>query len=182
MGESMGNLSKTPEFKPELMKKGGDKKKGGGLFAPLLAKLGIGGALDPRFTPLEMDWTVKSLHDGNPITMETWKYIVELGPTAVLTSGNLTLVVMTNSIMMVDRSVFFANDLDPKDFHSTIVKSPHCEPAFFDDWVEANFNVDAPGATSANLKTLGHTNCARPMFPLEEDTVFVPQTEVFSRA
>ena len=54
--------------------------------------------------------------------------------------------------------------------------------AFYDDWVEANFNVDAPGATSANLKTLGHTVCSRPIYPLEEDTVFDPKTEVFSRA
>ena len=54
----------------------------------------------------------------------------------------------------------------PAEFHSTIVKSPHCEPQFFDDWVETNLNVDAPGATSANLKSLGHTVCARPMYPL----------------
>jgi microcystin degradation protein MlrC len=143
--------------------------------------MGVGGAHDPQFTPLELEWKVESLADGT-MKCETWKYEPTVGPTAVLTSGNLTLVVTTETVMLVDRALFFKVGLDPKDFHSTIVKSPHCEPAFFDDWVEANFNVDAPGATSANLKSLGHTICARPIYPLEEDTEFVPQTEVFSRA
>ncbi len=142
--------------------------------------MGVGGAHDPQFTPLELEWTVESLADGT-FTCETWKYEPTIGPTAVLKSGNLTLVVTTETVMLVDRALFFKVGLDPKDFHSTIVKSPHCEPAFFDDWVEANFNVDAPGATSANLKSLGHTVCARPIYPLEPDTEFTPKTEIFTR-
>jgi hypothetical protein len=47
--------------------------------------------------------------------------------------------------------------------------------------VEANLNVDAQGATSANLKSLGHTICARPMYPLDENVEFIPKPEVFSR-
>ncbi len=143
-------------------------------------RMGIGGAHDPRFTPIELEWTVESLADGT-MKCETWKYEPTIGPTAVLKSGNLTLVATTETVMLVDRALFFKVGLDPKDFHSTIVKSPHCEPAFFDDWVEANFNVDAPGSTSANLKTLGHTVCSRPIYPLEMDTVFDPKTEIFSR-
>ena len=88
---------------------------------------------------------------------------------------------MTNPVIQVDRSVYFANGLDPRDFHSTIVKSPHCEPEFYDDWVEENFNVDAPGSTSANLPTLGHVNCQRPMYPLDLDADFNPIVEFFSR-
>ena len=144
-------------------------------------KMGVGGAHDPQFTPLELEWTVEALTDGT-FKCETWKYEPTIGPTAVLKSGNLTLVTTTETVMLVDRALFFKVGLDPKDFHSTIVKSPHCEPAFYNDWVEANFNVDAPGATSANLKTLGHTVCSRPIYPLEEDTTFNPKTEIFSRA
>jgi len=36
-------------------------------------------------------------------------------------------------------------------------------------------DVDAPGSTSANLKSLGHTQCARPIFPLDDDVVFQPR-------
>jgi microcystin degradation protein MlrC len=144
-------------------------------------RMGLGGALDPRFTPLELDWTVKSVANNKNLEMETWKFALNPGPTAVLTSGNLTVVAMTNSIMMVDRTLFLDNGCDPKNYHSTIIKTPHAEPAFFDDWVEAKFNVDAPGSTSGNLPTLGHTICARPIYPLEPDTKFTPTAEIFKR-
>ena len=38
-----------------------------------------------------------------------------------------------------------------------------------------------PGATSANLKSLGHTRCLRPIFPLDADVPFRPQARLFSR-
>jgi hypothetical protein len=51
----------------------------------------------------------------------------------------------------------------------------------FVDWAARNFNVDAPGATSANLRSLGHRICARPVYPLEPDTRFDPRAEVYAR-
>jgi hypothetical protein len=36
-----------------------------------------------------------------------------------------------------------------------------------------------PGATSANLKSLGHTICARPMFPLDDVVDFHPVATVY---
>ena len=48
-------------------------------------------------------------------------------------------------------------------------------------WVDANFNVDVPGATSANLPTLGHTICARPMYPMEPDATFEPTVTIYRR-
>ena len=62
-----------------------------------------------------------------------------------------------------------------------MVKSPHCQDRFFVEWSEQNFNIDAPGSTSANLKSLGHTICARPMYPLEEDAEFTPSAQHFPR-
>ena len=35
-------------------------------------------------------------------------------------------------------------------------------------------NVDAPGATSANLRSLGHTRCRRPIFPLDRRSTVEP--------
>jgi microcystin degradation protein MlrC len=62
-----------------------------------------------------------------------------------------------------------------------VVKSPHCQERFFKAWAAALVNVDAPGATSANLKSLGHTRCARPIFPLDANVEFHPQAKLFSR-
>jgi hypothetical protein len=49
------------------------------------------------------------------------------------------------------------------------------------DWCARYVNVDAPGATSANLPTLGHTRCRRPVSPLDADVPFEPRAELFSR-
>jgi hypothetical protein len=51
----------------------------------------------------------------------------------------------------------------------------------YDEWVEKNFNIDAPGATSANIRMLGHTICARPMYPLDEDVTFAAAATLYAR-
>ena len=51
----------------------------------------------------------------------------------------------------------------------------------FDEWAEKTFNIDAPGATSANLPTLGHTICARPMFPMDPIETFNPSATIYAR-
>ena len=140
----------------------------------------VGGKNDHHYEPLELEFTVNSLTTGT-FHCEKWEYEADPGPSAVLTSGNITLVVTTNAVLQVDRASYLMHGLDPANFHSIVVKSPHCEPEFYDDWVEANFNVDAPGSTSANLPTLGHVHCARPMYPLEPDAEFTPQVEIFRR-
>ncbi|NDF01439.1 MAG: microcystin degradation protein MlrC, partial [Verrucomicrobia bacterium] len=71
---------------------------------------------------------------------------------------------------------------DPKHFGAVVVKSPHCEPHMFKTWAARYVDVDAPGSTSANLRSLGHTKCARPMFPLDAKVDFVPTAKLFRRA
>jgi hypothetical protein len=41
--------------------------------------------------------------------------------------------------------------------------------------------IDAPGSSSANLPSLGHVRCPRPIFPLDPDVPFAPEVRVFSR-
>src|SRR4029077_11421039 len=94
------------------------------------------------------------------------------GRTAVLEADTVTLVVTSRAVMLYDRSLFLAHGQDPKRFDAVIVKSPHCQPQFFADWAARVVNIDAPGATSANLRSLGHTVCPRPIFPLDPDVTF----------
>ena len=68
---------------------------------------------------------------------------------------------------------------DPRQFDLVVVKSPHCQDRFFNDWAAANFNVDTPGSTSANLKTLGHKICRRPLYPIDDGVSFEPRVEVY---
>ena len=70
-------------------------------------------------------------------------------------TGDITIVAITKPANFFDRSVFYAAGREPKRYDLIVVKSPHCEPHMYVEWAERNFNVDAPGSTSANLPTLG---------------------------
>ncbi len=141
----------------------------------------IGGSLDPRFRPLEMELRVRLLSDGYFRNESHGSYWTS-GPTAVMQSANYTLVVTSRPVSLYDRSLFLAHGQDPAVFDATVVKSPHCQPRFFADGAERLINVDAPGSTSANLCSLGHKVCRRPVFPLDEGVEFTPKAEHFSRA
>jgi microcystin degradation protein MlrC len=139
----------------------------------------LGGAIDAkRFIPLEVDATVELLSRGVG-RYETWPGIYNAGPSAVLKFENFTVVVMTQPVALSDRALYYANGLDPRNFDLIVVKSPHCEYQMYDAWVEKNFSIDAPGSTSANLRSLGHAICRRPVFPLDDNVSFKPQPETY---
>ncbi len=139
----------------------------------------LGGTVDrKRFKPMKVRAKVKLLSDGEA-RLETMKAPLSAGPTAVLVADNFTIVVMSRPVSLFDRAMYYANGLEPKDFDLIVVKSPHTELHMFEGWADANFNVDAPGATSANLKSLGHTICARPVYPLDEGVEFEPKTAFY---
>jgi microcystin degradation protein MlrC len=141
----------------------------------------VGGAIDSaRFQPLEIEARVRLLSDGK-FRSESFGWPWDSGHTAVLEADNLTLVVGTRPVSLFDRSWFYANGQDPRHFSLVVVKSPHCEHHMFADWCAKLINVDAPGSTSANVKSLGHQKCARPMFPLDDIQNFVPVADVFCR-
>ena len=142
----------------------------------------LGGYHDRRrFAPLAVTATVESLSRGQA-RLETMRQRLDAGPTAVLTFDNFTVVVMSRAVALFDRAMYHANGLDPREFDLIVGKSPHMEHHMYDAWVERNFNVDAPGSTSANLPSLGHTICARPIFPLDPDVAFTPRAVVYKAA
>jgi len=144
-------------------------------------KVTVGGELDPqRFPPLEVEAYVHLLSDGR-FRSESFAEPWFGGNTAVLQIGSITLVTTSRPVSLYDRSLFLAHGQDPQKFDCVVVKSPHCEPQMFHDWAARYIDVDAPGATSANLKSLGHTLCPRPMWPLDDEVKFEPVVKVFSR-
>lgn len=141
----------------------------------------LGGALDQRFTPVEITAAVDMVSRGRA-AHETSGGEIDAGPTAVLMSGNYTIVVLSRPVGLFDRAVFLLHGRNPRDYDLIVVKSPHCEHHMFDEWAEKNFNIDAPGSTSANLTSLGHTICRRPMYPLDPGVTFAPRPEIFQAA
>jgi microcystin degradation protein MlrC len=142
----------------------------------------LGGTIDSgRFTPMKVEAMVESLSRGLARS-ETGKQPYNAGPTAVLTFDNFTVVVFSRTVSLYDRALYYSNGLDPVDFDLVVVKSPHTEFHMYDQWVTKNFNVDAPGSTSANVASLGHTQCARPIYPIEQEIDYVPQAKIYRRA
>jgi microcystin degradation protein MlrC len=141
----------------------------------------IGGRLDPgRFEPMPFEAEVVALGDGR-FASESDGMTWNAGRTAVLRSEAVTVIATSRPVMLYDRSLFLAFGQDPQAFDAVVVKSPRCEPRFFDDWAVAMIDVDAPGSTSANLRSLGHTRCPRPIFPLDDDVAFDPGVELYAR-
>ena len=140
----------------------------------------IGGAMDRRYTPIEVTGVVHMLSDGefnNEIEGEPW----HAGNCAVLKVKNFTIILMSKPVSLHNRSLLYAHGQDPKKFDLVIVKSPHCQDHMYLTWATTYINVDAPGATSANLKSLGHTICHRPVFPLDDGVQFAPEAVIYSR-
>jgi microcystin degradation protein MlrC len=141
----------------------------------------VGGELDrKRFIPHLVQAKVRLLSDGR-FRSESYGEKWYSGETAVLEADNITLVVTSRAVSLYDRSLFYAHGQDPKKFDLVVVKSPHCQHHMFADWCGKYINVDAPGSTSANLKSLGHTRCQRPIFPLDAGVEFTPKADVFRR-
>ncbi|HZZ82865.1 MAG TPA: M81 family metallopeptidase [Gemmataceae bacterium] len=141
----------------------------------------VGGTLDAkRFVPLEIEGVVRMISDGR-FRSESFGQTWFAGTAVVLDVKNVSLVVTSRPVHLYDRSLFLAHGLDPRHFDLVVVKSPHCQPHMYADWCTRLINVDAPGSTSANLPTLGHTRCRRPIFPLDGEVAFTPRARVFSR-
>jgi len=141
----------------------------------------LGGAMDSgRFRAITVEATVRLLSDGR-FTNESHESEWNAGLSAVLETETMTIVVTSRPVSLYDRSLFLAHGQEPRRFDLVVVKSPHCQHRFFEAWAARLVNVDAPGSTSANLPSLGHTLCARPIFPLDADVPFTLQAEIFRR-
>lgn len=139
----------------------------------------LGGTLDTaRFVPLPVEATVRMLSDGRFVN-ESHGTEWYAGDTAVLEVGRHIVIATSRAVSLYDRSLFFAHGQDPTRFDAVVQKSPHCQRHMYIAWADRLIGVDAPGSTSANLPSLGHTRCRRPMYPMELDTPFTPEAVLF---
>lgn len=141
----------------------------------------LGGRLDPdRFPLLRVVAKVRMISDGRCIS-ESNGAVWNAGMSAVLEVGNHTVIATSRPISLYDRTLFWAHGQEPSRFDAVVVKSPHCQPHMFADWAVEVLNVDAPGSTSANLHSLGHTRCRRPVYPLDANFAYTPAAKIYQR-
>ena len=141
----------------------------------------LGGSMDPgRFQPLAVRAKVQMLSDGR-FRSEHAREVWDGGNSAVFEIGPIVVIATSRPVHLFDRALFHAHGHNPRDFNVVVVKSPHCETHMFKQWATRYIDVDTPGSTSANVAGLGHTKCARPMFPMEIQFPFEPKAMIFQR-
>jgi microcystin degradation protein MlrC len=135
--------------------------------------LSMGGKTDDRHgTPLKVEVTVKSVHDGtfeeSEIRHGGYTHF-EMGPTAVVvTDTGLTVSLTSQRIVPVSLGVVTSIGLDPADFQILVAKGVHAPVAAFEPVCTEMIRVNTSGATAADMRTFDYRYRRRPMFPFEE--------------
>ena len=99
-----------------------------------------------------------------------------LGPSAAIQVGGLTLVVCSRRIQCADPAFFETFGLDIGAYSSLVVKSRGHFRAGFDEWYtdDAIIEADAAGLTSPVLERFSWKRLPRPVWPLDPDTQWQP--------
>ncbi|HCK10923.1 MAG TPA: microcystin degradation protein MlrC [Candidatus Latescibacteria bacterium] len=133
-------------------------------------KVQLGGNVDTvRHKPIDCEAYIQSLHDG--VFRVEQGTVERAGRTAVLLVGTCTVMVTTNPVSIMGRKVFETRGLNPVDFDLCVCKSPNGFRTYFNEIAGRIVPVDAPGSTSANLRSLPFTQVPRPIYPLDTDLI-----------
>jgi microcystin degradation protein MlrC len=117
---------------------------------------------------------VLALHDGKCIGRRgLWAgQSLDLGPTAALDLGGITVVVGSRRKQCADPVFFEMMGLDIGKAGTVVVKSRGHFRAGFDEFFkpEQVYEVDTGGLTSPNLDRIPFKGLPRPVFPLDPET------------
>lgn len=89
------------------------------------------------------------------------------GPTAVMRSGPLTLVLTSRRVPPFSLGQLTSCGLDPAAFRIIVAKGVHAPLAAYRDVCDRFLRVDTPGDTSADLTRFDFQRRRRPLFPFE---------------
>jgi len=119
--------------------------------------------------PLTITGTVASLTDGSWV-VEGPMYTgvtISTGPTAVLDTGRMKIVVISNHHEPFDRGIFTANGIDPTACKYLIIKSRIHYRAGFQPIASDTFTCDGVGVTTSDNALLAFKDIRRPIYPLD---------------
>jgi microcystin degradation protein MlrC len=119
--------------------------------------------------PLRVSGTVANLADGR------WKVegpmytgvMVDTGPTAVLDTGRMKIVIVSRHHEPWDTGIFTANGIDPTKLRFLLLKSRIHYRAGFAPLARATFTLDGEGVTTSDNTKLTYRAVSRPVYPLD---------------
>lgn len=100
---------------------------------------------------------------------------MDMGDCAVVQAGQVSLLILGNSVMTVDPAMYRAVGLEPSEAGIVVVKSHIQFRAGYADIARAIILLDSPGMSSDHLESLPFARIERPMFPFDRDVTFVPR-------
>jgi microcystin degradation protein MlrC len=158
-------------YDPDAAKQAAEAGPGSRVF------LRMGGHVDDRHgAPLELEVTVKSLHDGQFAVTENrhggWSK-VDMGLTAVVVTdpGQVVQLTTYRTTPFSERQLTSCG-IDPSRMRLVVIKGVHAPVAAYDSLCERLIRVNTPGVTTADMLALPYKNRRKPLFPFERDAEF----------
>ena len=133
----------------------------------------LGAKIDPKTygSPLMVKGVVEKISDGVFTCQGPMAKGVRfsLGPTVVLRSGGVRVIVATNNMQVYDLQVFLSQGIDPRNCAVVAVKSWHHFRASFEPISRKALLVDSGALVSMDLKRFPYRKVRRPIWPLDLD-------------
>ena len=95
---------------------------------------------------------------------------MSMGPSAVIVSGSVRLLVMTNSTYEWGDEQYRSMGLDPREARWVQAKNMMNFRRTYGDVMRAAFVLDAPGPTPPDMRSLEFHRARRPWYPLDLET------------
>ncbi len=126
--------------------------------------------------PIEVDVTVRSLHDGKfsePEPRHGGITEFDQGRTAVCeTEHGLTLMLTSQRMVPFSLQQLYASDVDPEKFRILIAKGVNAPLAAYRTVCDDFIRVNTIGSTCADLSRVTYRHRRRPMFPMEPNASY----------
>lgn len=135
----------------------------------------VGGKVDRLHgDPVRLRGVVQSLHDGKWVHEgpENAGVPVDSGPTAVVRSGGVTVVLNSRKTMPGDQQQLKSFGIEPTGQHILVMKSAIRWRGGFEAITARSIDVDTSGLGSVNLANFPYQRIRRPIFPLDPETTW----------
>lgn len=136
-------------------------------------RLKLGGKLPMTpALPLDLEVTVKSLHDGKFTETQPrhgGKTGGDMGATAVVESDcGLTVLLTTSRTGPSSAQPLLSCGIRPESFDAIIIKGVHAPVGAYAEICPTLIRVNTPGVTCADMETLPYHHRRKPLFPFED--------------
>lgn len=128
--------------------------------------------------PLSFDGTVTCLSDGRGLARddEYSGVLIEMGLSAVVSSGTVDVILISMPMEPFDRGCFEVFDIDPASKRFVVLKSRVHWRAAFDEMAATFVPCAGTGACTSNYEELDFQKVRRPIFPLDSQTEYMVET------